>query len=101
MAVTLSSCGKAKTWTSSDTARCFGSVCVAAVSPTPRGSRYYLKAVIAFSLTHAFGLYRGLTRSCRSQFGSVEKDCFLAVTANFAASSFTKFQGRNSNFEHR
>lgn len=98
MAVTRSFCGKAVTWKSTDTAR-FGSVY--AISPTLQGSRYYLKTVIAFSLTRACGLSRELIRSYCSQFGSVEKDCFAAVTASSAASFFTNFQRSNSNFAHR
>ena len=65
MAVTLSSCGKAETWRSNDTAR-FGSVC--AVIPTLQGSKYYLEKVIAFSLTRAFGLYHEWSRRHHYQF---------------------------------
>lgn len=94
MTVTLTFCGKVVTLKSTDTVLS-GSVssAEAAVSLIPRDLGYYLRTVIAFSLTHASGPCHELSRSCRSQFDSVEKDCFLAVTASFAASFSTKFQG--------
>ena len=93
MAAGLSSYGKAKTWTSTDTAH-FGNVY--AVIPTLQGSKYYLETVIAFSLTRASGLCHEWSRRCRSQFIdylSIVKDCFAAVTASSAASFFTRIQG--------
>ena len=90
MAVTRSFCRKAVTSKSTDTAR-FGTVY--AISPTLQCSRYYLRTVIAFSMTRASGLSRELSRCYCSPFDSVEKDCFAAVTASSAASFFTKFQG--------